>query len=104
MSHAGTSPAVMADLERVRELRGDLSLEEIFKSTLSLYLDRTDLSRRLNKSQSSQSTPTLEPTLESIDTPPEQSTPTSELALESKKLYQNGPLLRRSRRIPVIFP
>ena len=71
-------PEIMKDVERVRELKGELSLEEIFKSALSLYLDRTDLSRRLSKASPSQLPPRPESALKSVKTLPEQSTTTSE--------------------------
>jgi hypothetical protein len=50
------APEVIGDIERVRELKGDLSLEEIFKAAISVYLDRTDLTRRPIKAVSVQST------------------------------------------------
>ena len=50
--------ALMADVERIRELKGNLSLEEIFKSALSLQLDRIDPARKVSKIQSEQSTHT----------------------------------------------
>jgi hypothetical protein len=71
------SPEVTGDVERIQELKGELSLEEIFKMTLSFYLDRTDLARRQNKNSPIQS-PQLESIPKSAETLPEQSTTTSE--------------------------
>jgi hypothetical protein len=53
-------PEVMADIERFRDLNGNLPLEEIFKSSLARHLDRTDPLRKPNKARSKQSTQTSE--------------------------------------------
>jgi hypothetical protein len=71
------SPEVIGDVERIQELKGELSLEEIFKMTLSFYLDRTDLARRQSKNSPIQS-PKSESPSKSTETLPEQSTTTSE--------------------------
>ena len=52
------TPETIGDVERVRELKGDLSLESIFKSALSLYLDRMDPARKPIRAVPEQSTKT----------------------------------------------
>jgi 5-methylcytosine-specific restriction endonuclease McrA len=52
-------PELIRHLERVRELRGDLSLEEIFKAALNQYLERIDPLRKKAQPKSKR-TPTSE--------------------------------------------
>ena len=77
-------PETMADVERVKELKGDLTLEEIFKMTLSLYLDRTDPARKAMpksmKKAPAESAQTAEPAPAPDNTRSEQTPNTSESA------------------------
>ena len=52
--------ALMADLQRARELMGDLSLEEIFRAALSQQLERLDPVRKTSKSKAEHSPKTCE--------------------------------------------
>src|SRR5579859_2302205 len=52
-------PELMKSIERIRELRGDLSLEEIFKTALNQYLEKMDPLRKKTQPESKR-TPTSE--------------------------------------------
>ncbi len=75
-------PEIMADIKRVQELKGELSLEEILKASLSLYLERTDPARKAVKVNSFQSASVTELALKPTENLPEPSANASELAFK----------------------
>lgn len=91
-------PEIMADIQRVQELKGELSLEEILKASLSLYLERTDPARKPVKAKSLQSANVAELGLRSTQTLQEQSTNTSELSDSNPSRYNPVSLLQALHR------